>query len=127
MTDEDNRKLHDLEIAAYERNGVDLCRLEYTERLAEQVKSAALVAANLEHSAGDMARRSRHAKADGDPAGGTREWCIAAREYDWAGVLWSAIGFAERAVKCRALADAVRAGEQPPEILNARAAKSEGK
>jgi hypothetical protein len=120
MTDEENRKLHDLEIAAYERNGVDLCRLEYAERLAEQVKAAALVAANLEYSAGCMARRSHYAKADGDPAGAIREWCIAAREYDWASALWSAIGFADRAAKCRSLADAVRAGEQPPEIINAR-------
>ena len=98
--------------AAYEgNNGVELCRLDFAEAQHKKIIATALVADRIEHSAGDMKRRARYALADGDKAGAQREWCIASREYEWAADLWDAIGFAERAAKCRTLADAVRAGE----------------
>jgi hypothetical protein len=105
LTDEPN-------CAAYEgSNGVELCRLDFAEKQHQQIKATALVADRLERSAQTMARRSGYALADGDKTGATREWCIAAREYDWAAQLWEAIGFRERSAKCRALAAEVRAGD----------------
>jgi hypothetical protein len=100
-----------LECAAYETNGVELCRLDVAEDLHKQIIGVALVADRLEHEASTKARMSRRSSKDGDKAGAVREWCIAAREYDWAADLWGAIGWHERAAKCRSQSDAVRAGE----------------
>jgi hypothetical protein len=97
--------------AAYEINGAELCRLDFAEEQHRKIKAAALLADAMQHSAGVMARRSRHAADDGDRSGATRAWCIAAREYDWASRLWDALGFRDRAEVCRALADSVRLGD----------------
>lgn len=98
--------------AAYEgNNGVELCRLDFAEDQHRKIKATALVADRIENSAQDMKRRSRYAAVDGDKAGAMREWCIAAREFDWAAQIWDAVGFAERAARCRAEADATRAAE----------------
>lgn len=77
----------------------------------DKVKSIALIADQIEHGAGAMLRRSRAAGAAGDACGATRGRCISAREYDWAAKLWDAIGFQERAIRCRNQADAVRSGD----------------
>lgn len=77
----------------------------------DKIKSAALLADRIEHSAKSMMLRSTFALKDGDFAGAAREQCIAAREFDWAADLWDAINWQGHALRCRELANAVRAGE----------------
>lgn len=77
----------------------------------DKLKEIALITSGLQSSASAMLRRSRYAAEDGDLAGSARESCIAIREYEWAAVLWAAIGFEDLAVSCREKADAIRAGD----------------
>ncbi len=77
---------------------------------SEDKAASVAIAADLAYSATLMMRSSNGALEAGDKAGARRAQTIAAREYEWASRLWSALGERVAAEKCRDLHDAVLVG-----------------